>query len=457
MSPSDANLSPNAKSAPRAAGRGALIAILVGILIGGVFVAISMEGSIFAGRSDLAIEIRINDLDEQTGRDVLIPISGWVLQIFAPEDLPEAVLETLSVTLREERTGTTLEIVDRLNRDGRLAWIVVPENLGLVPGLFSVRASLYDADGRELVTHRRIRIRTWLGGPPIGPRQAIHFDFLVDRDEDGRPDFETDLERFGLASPESKDLAAAVADQLASRALSRVLRAYDPSDDPDATRRVRDIVCVRFLLEAEWTPYTTRICVGGKNTAYPDSVGNVRYDPRNAIKGQPECEPRDEEPAAGLFPAELTVYRKSALYQEILAPFDPEQGGTPIGLAVGDENLLSGESARSKALLRAINIMGDVLGTVMAHESAHALGLVPAGRPGVGLFGGSEADGASYAHNINLAGNPESQPWLMNEGREFSFEDLAGLGEAGELRFRPLNHAYLKDRVVLINGRSTGS
>ena len=93
----------------------------------------------------------------------------------------------------------------------------------------------------------------------------------------------------------------------------------------------------------------------------------------------------------------------------------------------------------------------------MAHESAHALGLVPAGRPGVGLFGGSEADGASYAHNINLAGNPESQPWLMNEGREFSFEDLAGLGEAGELRFRPLNHAYLKDRVVLINGRSTGS
>ncbi len=38
----------------------------------------------------------------------------------------------------------------------------------------------------------------------------------------------------------------------------------------------------------------------------------------------------------------------------------------------------------------------------------------------------------------------------MNDGRGFRFEDLAGVGPAGELRFRPLNHAYLKDRVVLV-------
>ena len=89
----------------------------------------------------------------------------------------------------------------------------------------------------------------------------------------------------------------------------------------------------------------------------------------------------------------------------------------------------------------------------MAHESAHALGLVPAGRPGVGLFGGEEKDGAEYAHNLDIRGNTPETPWLMNVGGEFRFEDLAGQGPGGELRFRPLNHAYLKDRVVLKEGR----
>ena len=37
----------------------------------------------------------------------------------------------------------------------------------------------------------------------------------------------------------------------------------------------------------------------------------------------------------------------------------------------------------------------------------------------------------------------------MNTGRTVRFADLAGRGEAGELRFRPLNWAYLKDRLIL--------
>ena len=109
----------------------------------------------------------------------------------------------------------------------------------------------------------------------------------------------------------------------------------------------------------------------------------------------------------------------------------------------------SGE--RAQALERAIETLGDVLCSVMAHESAHALGLVPAGRPGVGLFGGD--DGDAYAHNLDVEGKPPETIWLMNPGHGFDFEQLAGTGEAGELRFRPLNHAYLRDRVVVVDGR----
>jgi hypothetical protein len=314
----------------------------------------------------------------------------------------------------------------------------------------SVRAELTDLDGRVLTAQRRVRIRSWLGGPPIGARQIVHFDFSVDRDEDGRPDFESDLERFGLATPDRTALAAEVAQRVAQRALARVLRAYQPTDDPNGIGRDTDPVQVRFVLETKSSPLVTRICVGGINREYPESVGNVRFDHRNKRKGSTEC---GGPPATGLFPAELSVYQTDPLYHEIFGPFLMTKGGQPFGAAPDDATALtpfaSGE--RAQALERAIETLGDVLGSVMAHESAHALGLVPAGRPGVGLFGGD--DGDAYAHNLDVEGKPPETIWLMNPGHGFDFEQLAGTGEAGELRFRPLNHAYLRDRVVVVDGR----
>jgi hypothetical protein len=355
-----------------------------------------------------------------------------------------------------------IEIADQLSIDGDLATLVIPESLGLYEGLLSIRATLTDEKAHELVAYRRVRIRSWLGGPPIGARQIIHFDFQVDRDGDGRPDFERDLERFGLASPDHPDLARAVAARVAERALARVLRAYDPDDDPNGTGRERDPVLVRFLLDADPGPYVTRICVGGSNLAHPRSVGNVRFDHRNERRSSRECDGPDP---AGLFPAELTIYADSALYGEVLGAFLPDHGGSPFGSRPQDPAALAAstasaavdsapQDARARAIGRAIEVFGDVLGTIMAHESAHALGLVPAGRPGVGLFGGAEEAGEGYAHNLDVFGQRPSEPWLMNVGTGFRFEDLAGLGEGGELRFRPLNHAYLKDRIVLVDARS---
>ena len=100
-------------------------------------------------------------------------------------------------------------------------------------------------------------------------------------------------------------------------------------------------------------------------------------------------------------------------------------------------------------MTRLVEVLGDALGTVMAHESAHALGLVAPGRPGQGLFAGEDESGAGYAHNLDVQGDAPSTAWLMNPGGSFTFADLAGQGEAGELRFRPLNWAYLKDRLIL--------
>jgi len=445
--------SPASPSGIRAAfGRGTVIAVAIGTLIGAALVYVSVQNSLFAGRHNLKISVRINDLDERVGRDLIVPMTGWVLQVDLPEDLPQSVLDTLEITLREERTGATLDITDRLIFEGAHGRLVLPESIRLTTGLFSIRVGLTDENEAELVEHRRIRIRSWLGGPPIGSRQIIHFDFNVDRDGDGRPDFQQDLESFGLASPDQPELAATVARQVAERAVARVLRAYDPKDDPNGTGYTIDTVFVRFLLETERSPFVTRICVGGANDAFPDSVGNVRFDPQNETKGSSECEPKDDAPAAGIFPREFAVYSQSALYRDVTEPFDSTRGGTPFG-GLAEDTATGAETARGQAIQRAIDVLGDALGTIMAHESAHALGLVPPGRPGVGLFGGSEKDGAEYAHNLDTSGKTPETAWLMNVGSEFKFEDLAGLGPAGELRFRPLNHAYLKDRVALSAGR----
>ena len=433
-------------------GRGTLLAVAAGLVVGLVIVFFGVRQDRFAGLSGAEIEIRINAIGPRMGRDVFVPTFGWTLQVELPKGLPKAVRDSLLIEIREERTGAIVEITDRFAFDGNVGSLVVPKELGLIVGLFSVHAALVDEEGQELDAFRRQRVRTWLGGPPIGDRQIIHFDFSVDRDGDGRPDIESDLEALGLVAPESPVLAGAVARSVADHALARVRRAYDRTDDPNHTRAARDVVFVRFQLDAEDSPFVTRICVGGRNAAHPESVGYVRYDPENSLRGNEECQGTAEDGGdAGIFPGALATYRDDPLYMRALGPFLASEGGAPVGTKGGDADLLDAalESERGRALGLAIEVLGDALGTIMAHESAHALGLVAPGKPGLGLFAGDATTDDGYAHNQDVDGGAPPTPWLMNPGRTVRFTDLAGRGEAGELRFRPLNWAYLKDRLIL--------
>lgn len=412
------------------------------------------------------ITIGINGVPMRMARDLLLPPFGWTLQIETPLAPPAPDAKTdvatappaLLVELREERTGLTLEIQDQLiGRDG-YATLTIPESLGLREGLLAVRARATFADGSQSEDWRRLRVRRWPGGPPIGERQIIHYDFEVDRDGDGRADFEADLEALGLVATDRPLVSKAVARRIAERALARVRRAYDDPGDPNRTGLGRDPVTIRFQLEPvvreSERPFTTRICVGGRDPSQPGSVGHVRFDAKNARKGGAEC--TGPEPA-GLFPAELGIYRSSPLFGEVLGPFEAASGGVPLGADADDAARLESASGgaaggpapvgRDGQVARAIAVLGDVLGTLMAHETAHALGLVGPGKPGTGLFGGVEGD--AFAHAITPDGKPPPSLSLMDPGRGFRFEDLAGTGAAGELRFRPIDYAYLRDRVVL--------
>lgn len=440
---------------------GTILAILVGaigglVLLTLVYFDFDLGGQKIDRTGRLAI--LINGLTERVGRDVLLPDHGWVLQVRLPEPLDGDGHEGLVVMLRSERTGATIQIEERFSYENGAATLMIPKSLGLGTGLLSVRATFSDGTGKRFEDSHRIRVRSWFGGSPIGERQIIHFDFGVDHDADGIPDFLKDLELFGLASPGRPELARALAARIEARALQRVEQAYDDRHDPNRTGRPSDPVHVRFSSPPGPGDRITRICVGGSDPTQSRSVGHVRFDLRNQKKSSVEC---GDEPAAGLFPAELVTYRDSTLYQDVLGPFLRSLGGTPFGELPEDslrmlDNQKSADrdgphAGRRADINRAIDIFADVLGTIMAHEAAHALGLVAAGQPGVGLFGGSQDD--AYAHNLDPFGNSPTKPWLMNPGRGFRFEELAGEGVAGPLRFRPLNYAYLRDRVVVSDKR----
>ena len=466
------------------------VAIVLGLVIGGLLLFLASLQPVRRLGDDIAI--RVNGVEPRRARDVLLPGHGWTLQVLLPpsEATGETTMpENLIVELREERTGLTLQIQDRMAlRDG-FATYTIPKDLGLHEGLIAIRLLLADEEGNpdgRAEDWVRVRLRPWNSGPPIGARQWVFFDFDVDHNENGRADFAEDLERLGFVAPvvsntatandPTDSLADSLANAIAAHALQRVLRAYNPDHDPNRTGLDRDIVTVRFEIDPSVipnpSPYTTRICVGGLDPSDPKSVGQVSFDRDNKAKSSTEC---GFEPPAGLFPSALATYHDSPLYQEILAPFDTSNGGRPIGsdpedaphLARVAKQALTPQAAisdgpdpdrdqahdsRAKQIERAIRVLGNALGSIMAHETGHALGLVAEGSPGVGLFGGSGPD--AYAHNLELGGAAPSETWLMNSGRSLRFEDLAGLGERGELEFRPLNYAYLRDRVVLIEGRT---
>jgi hypothetical protein len=135
----------------------------------------------------------------------------------------------------------------------------------------------------------------------------------------------------------------------------------------------------------------------------------------------------------------------------------PSLGGTPVGAHPVDSIVLdpgfdpgSGtpeQVARYQQVQTAIQAFADALGSIVAHETGHALGLVPAGPPGGGLFGGTA--GAQLNHAVEPGGGDATANFLMNSGYTYTFAKLAGLNGNPLPYLRPIDYAYLRDRVVI--------
>ena len=323
----------------------------------------------------------------------------------------------------------------------------------LPDGTYALSVQVADIDGNVGSTGMSFAVRDFQGSPPIGWGQTLWLDFESDRDGTPGADFAVDLESFGLSSPVDPIVSAFVHGQVVQVVFDRVTEIYHQADP--IGWGLPDPITQSFVTSDPGGSDVTQICIGGADPSGQGVIGSIVIDPQNGNTSSVEC---GTIPPTGIFPREMTVYQGQGAYQTSLAGVLASLGGTPVGEHALDPLVLDAafdpQSATPEELTRwnevqlAVTDYGNALGSIVAHEIGHALGLVAPGAPGVGLHGG--AIGLEFSHDVTSDGTTSPSPnYLMKHGGNFSFGKLAGLGGNPLPFFRPLDHAYLRNRVVI--------
>ena len=397
------------------------------------------------------VSLRLNAVPAAMSSLLVVPPSGFVVNVsFTPTRAP-VVPETLQVLDYRWGTAGPFDLTSALQPLEGGAVGVIPPQLALAPGTHSLVAIVRDTLGVSSTAKIDFAVRTPPGVPPIGIGQIVWYDFKSDRDATPGPDFAVDLQAFGLGSAVAPTLSEQVEADVIAATLGRVSGAYYAAD-PNGLGL--DPVFVAFVAESPGgLPDVTQICVGGDDPGGA-SIGSILIDPGNSNRSSIECA---TIPATGIFPRELLGYQGDAQFQIAFNDLRAQTGGVPVGEHLLDPIVLAAgfdpgaappdQVARYDLIQNAIDVFGRALGSILAHETGHALGLVPPGPPGGGLYGGSS--GTNYAHGLTPAGAAPPENYLMKAGPTFTFSKLAGLAGEPLPFFSPLDFAYLRDRVIL--------
>jgi hypothetical protein len=379
---------------------------------------------------------------------LVVPPSGFVINVsYRPNDHP-IDLDSLQIADYDWSGPLTLIAGSyfSIDADGAV-WRVPSGSPSFASGSHTLFAFVADVQGNYSYNDISFAVREFSGSQPIDTGQKIWFDF----DHDPTRDFSGDLEAFGLGSPGAPALSAKIEGEVVSALLDRVAVAYH-DQDPNGLGEP-DPVAVDFFSADPGQGDVTRVCVGGEDPSGGSTIGNIRIDPNNARRSSEEC---GSIPPTGIFPSELLLYQSDSTFQETFDPLRSSRDGTPVGehpldpIVLDDrfdpESASPEEQDRYDQIYGAVDRFGAVLGSIMAHEVGHALGLVPASAPGIGLYGGSS--GARFAHAVTPDGGDPPENYLMKAGNTFTFSKLGGLDGHPLPFFRPLNFAYLRDRVL---------
>ena len=399
------------------------------------------------------VTLTVNGIPDDMNDLLVLPTGGFVVNVsWEPGDYP---VDTSSYNyVRAERWGSGSETWSffnpTVNSEGTGSVGIFPGPLA--PGTYTLRAFVGDTQGNISFADLAVAVRSFGAAAPIATGQKIWLDFESDRDATPGPDFPVDLEAFGLGNPAAPVVSGWVLEQVTQAVVDRVFEVYrlQPMNglpDPDGVK-------VAISSTQPTSGDVTQICIGGEDPSGGITIGSILTDLKNSNRTSVECATL---PPTGIFPRELLILSGDASFQAVFNPLIASAGGVPVGAHPLDpialDPTLNPEAATPEELERrdlvqtAVLTFGDVLGSIVAHEAGHALGLVPAGVPGGGLFGGTS--GPQINHAVLPGGGNPTANYLMNAGNTFTFDRLAGLNGNPLPYFRPIDYAYLRDRLVI--------
>jgi len=424
-----------------------MLLLLLGVLVG------ALAGCVPDNPTPPTIVVSLNGVAADLGGLLIVPPSGFGISV----DLSATPAPFLpgSLVVVDQRWGDEdpVELTPAFVLDGDRAVGVIPPSLALAMGSHTLLAVAKLEGGGYAQGRFDFAVRAFSSGSgPISTGQVIWYDFDVDRDGDGSADFPVDLRSFGLGSAADPVLSAQVEDDVVARVMARVESVY--YDENPLGLAAGDPVDVAFDTQDPGAGDVTRICVGGAAPGQPNMAGSIALDPQNANRTSVEC---SVSPPSGIFPRGLLAYAGDADFDARFDSLRPAAGGTPVGEdpldAVVLDPAFDPAAATPQELLRftvietGIQSFSEALAAITAHETGHALGMVAPGVPGAGLFGGSS--GADFTHAVGADGQPQPENYLMKAGDTFDFAHLAGLAPYPFPYLRGIDHAYLRDRLVL--------
>lgn len=294
---------------------------------------------------------------------------------------------------------------------------------------------------------------------PFERVQLVQVRYDLDRDGNGVGDFRQDLILLGLATASDPLRVDARMERIVRDGiLSRAHQLFDRNLD-GSRRSDEQSVPLRFTTETPiGVPYMEIACGGFDPEGEPGRVtgdsssgtlGRAYFDARNSSLTQGAVA---TNPGLGVFPAEVYLFEARVherlapgfltAFGRSFAPLSPDLGGTPLGSHPFDAVIMdpdfdpdlatSQQLARYRVVFGAADDWATVIGTVLAHEVGHAVGLTEPAAPNTGLHGDDSL------HNRNSTPTDVMASTL-------GFDAMLDL----DFEFRALNLAYLRHRVTL--------
>ncbi len=338
--------------------------------------------------------------------------------------------------------------------------VAVPADTPLAPGAWTLSVLAQDLSGN---TGTSGGMSFTVATPntmllPFERTQVVWVRGDLDRDGNGRADFDDDMLRLGLATAgDALGTNASVRRLVFDGILATASRLYGRGSRGQPIDA--GSVALRFSARQPFAIAHMQIALGGLDPegahtrGYGDEstgvLGRAFYDYRN---GNPAERNIAMSPGLGVFPAEMWLYQTRIhvqvwpSYQTVFAqrfrPLCPDMGGIPAGSHALDAAVLSPafsyatattpERARWQTIMDAADDWATVMGIILAHEVGHSVGLVAPGPAPGGLFGDASL-------HDSFAGAAEVM------APSVGYEAMTALDYA----FRDVDFAYLRQRILL--------